>query len=255
LYMAHNTHFLAFTSMMRGRSEETIRLARELIASAPPDFIEEYPEILDGFTVFPSKALMRFGKWDEILAEPPPPAGMPLAKALWHFTRVSAFTSLGRIEDAESERKVLSLAVKSIPEEAAFGNNSSRDLGAIAELVADGEIAARKGDLDAAIGKLEQAAGLEDRLRYDEPPDWIQPVRHTLGAVYLRAKKPESAEKAYRQDLEKFPENGWSLMGLRDSLRAQGKTADALKVDARLAKAWAAADVQPTATCYCQEWE
>jgi tetratricopeptide (TPR) repeat protein len=253
LYMAHNTHFLAFTSMMRGRSEEAIRLARELIASVPPDFIEEYPDILDGFTVFPSKVLMRFGKWEEVLAEPPPPAGMPLAKALWHFTRVSALSSLDRIDEAETEREALSAAAAAIPEKAAFGNNSSRDLAAIAEMVADGEIAAQKGDLNTSIAKLEEAARLEDKLRYDEPPDWIQPVRHTLGAVLLRAGKAKEAQEVYRQDLQKFPENGWSLLGLRNALREQGRPAAASKLDDKLSKAWATADVRPTTTCYCQE--
>jgi tetratricopeptide (TPR) repeat protein len=253
LYMAHNTHFLAFTSMMRGRSEEAIQLAREMLTSVPPDFIEEYPEVLDGFTIFPSKVLMRFGKWEELLAEPAPPAGMPLARALWHFCRVAALSSLGRIAEAEAERNVLAAAVDAIPEGAAFGNNSSRDLAAVALLVADGEIAAQKEDLERSISKLREAARLEDQLRYDEPPDWIQPVRHTLGAVLLRAGKPAEAEKAYREDLEKFPENGWSLLGLRDALREQGKTAEAAKVDSRVTKAWAAADVRPTATCYCQE--
>jgi tetratricopeptide (TPR) repeat protein len=253
LYMAHNTHFLAFTSMMRGRSEEAIRLAREMIASVPPDFVEEYSEVLDGFTVFVPKVLMRFGKWDEILAEPAPPAGMPLAKTLWHFTRTAALSSLGRLPEAEAERNLLAAAARAIPEEAAFGNNSSRDLAAIAILVADGEIAAQKNDLSTAIAKLREAAGLEDQLRYDEPPDWIQPVRHTLGAVLLRAGEPVEAEKVYREDLTKFPENGWSLLGLRDALQQQGRATEARKMDGRLAKAWAAADVRPRATCYCQE--
>jgi tetratricopeptide (TPR) repeat protein len=178
---------------------------------------------------------------------------MPLAQALWHFTRVSAYSSLGRLQEAETERQALTKAAEAIPAEASFGNNSSRDIIKIAELVADGEIAAQKNELDLAVTKLREAARLEDQLRYDEPPDWIQPVRHTLGAVLLRAGKPEEAETAYREDLARFPENGWSLLGLQDALERQGKRPEASRVKGRFEKAWASADVRPTVSCYCQQ--
>ena len=76
-------------------------------------------------------------------------------------------------------------------------------------------------------------------------------MRHTLGAVLLRAGKLAEAEQVYRDDLVKYPGNGWSLMGLRDSLHRQGKTAEARKANAQLKKAWAKADIKPSATCYC----
>jgi cytochrome c-type biogenesis protein CcmH/NrfG len=99
---------------------------------------------------------------------------------------------------------------------------------------------------------MREAVRHEDNLRYDEPPDWIQPARHTLGAVLLRAGRPAEAEAVYREDLQKNPENGWSLMGLRNALLMQGKGTDAAKADARFRKAWAHADVSPKFTCYCQ---
>ena len=125
---------------------------------------------------------------------------------------------------------------------------------AIAGLVLQGEMEAQAGRLDAAIASLREAAQLEDKLRYDEPPDWIQPVRHTLGAVLLRANQPADAEQAYRADLERFPENGWALMGLRDALSRQGKTAEVRVANARFKQAWRQADIRPTVTCYCQEY-
>ena len=115
-----------------------------------------------------------------------------------------------------------------------------------------GEIALQKGDLDEAIRHLELAKIAEDKLGYSgEPPAYLQPIRHTLGAVYLKAGELERAEKAYREDLAEFPENGWSLYGLSRVLRAQGRTSAADRVDAEYRRAWADADEPTTTSCKC----
>ena len=252
IYMLHNAHFLAFAAMMQGRSDEALKVARGMVAGVPEDFRQDFAAVADGYMIFVSEVLMRFGRWEEVLAEPQPPSEFPLARALWHFTRTSALTSLNRMDEARSEKTAFDKAAEAVPKGHTFGNNSAADILAIATRVLDGEMLAREGKLDAAIASLREAVGLEDKLRYDEPPDWIQPVRHTLGAVLLKANQPAEAENAYRQDLEKFPDNGWSLLGLRDSLRRQGKESEAAKVDRQLKKSWATADIKPTATCYCQ---
>lgn len=250
MYMAHNAHFLAYVSMMQGRSADTVRLAREMVAAVPDEFLKEYAPIADGYMIFVSEALMRFGKWEEILAEPKPRDGLPLSLALWHFTRAVALNALDR--DATAEREAFQTTAAAVPKEWTFGNNSAADILTIAGHVLNGEIQAKAGNYDAAVATLREAVRVEDGLKYDEPPDWIQPVRHTLGAVLLRAGKPAEAEQVYRQDLVNYPGNGWSLMGLRDCLNRQGQTAEAKSVDAQLKKVWARADVKPTATCYCQ---
>ncbi|HUK83384.1 MAG TPA: hypothetical protein VLZ12_12220 [Verrucomicrobiae bacterium] len=252
MYMAHNAHFLAYVSMMQGRSADTIELARQMVADVPEDFLKNYTGIADGFMIFVSEALMRFGRWNEILAEPKPRDGLPLSRALWHFTRTSALTALDRSEDAQVERAAFDKAVAAVPAGWTFGNNSASNLLAIAGHVLEGEMQAKAGQYDDAIASLREAVRIEDTLLYDEPPDWIQPVRHTLGAVLLRAGKPAEAEKVYREDLVKYPGNGWSLMGLRDSLNRQGNTKEAKSADSQLRKMWAKADIKPTATCYCQ---
>jgi tetratricopeptide (TPR) repeat protein len=252
MYMAHNTHFLAYVSMMQGRSAESIRLARQVVNGIPEDFLKDYTGIADGFMIFVSEALMRFGKWEEILAEPKPAANLPLSIALWHFTRAVAFTALDRSDDALKEKAEFEKATAAVPAGYTYGNNTAANLLAIAGHVLDGEMQAKAGKYDESIASLRKAVEIEDGLLYDEPPDWIQPVRHTLGAVLLRAGKPAEAETAYREDLVNYPGNGWSLMGLRDSLTRQSKTAEAKKADAQLKKVWAKADIKPTATCYCQ---
>jgi len=142
--------------------------------------------------------------------------------------------------------------VKAVPADWHFGNNSAADILAIAARVIDGEMAAKKSQFDSAISSLKEAARQEDNLHYDEPPDWIQPVRHTLGAVLLKAGKTNEAEAVYREDLVRYPGNGWSLFGLRDALTQEGKTEEARQVGKQFQKAWSAADVQPAFTCYCQ---
>jgi hypothetical protein len=109
-----------------------------------------------------------------------------------------------------------------------------------------GEIHARRGMSDAAVRHFRAAAAVEDGLSYMEPPYWHYPIRHSLGAALLAAGRPAEAETVYREDLKRFPENGWSLFGLRQSLTAQGKSAEATDVGRRLDKAWGRADVKLT---------
>jgi tetratricopeptide (TPR) repeat protein len=118
----------------------------------------------------------------------------------------------------------------------------------IAEHALMGEIAARKGLLDDAITHFQAAMRIEDAQLYTEPPDWYYPIRHSLGAVLLKAGKPAEAEARYREDLKRFPENGWSLFGLAQALRAQNKNDEAALIEARFKKAWETADVTLTAS-------
>ena len=252
MYMTHNTHFLAWVSMMQGRSAEALSCARKMVDGIPDDFLKEYGPIADGYLAIVPETLMRFGKWEEILKEPEPREDLFLARALWRYTRVVALTALDRKTEADSEREAFAKAVAAVPKDRTMGNNSAADLLAIATLVVDGGMLARADHLEPAIVKLQEAVQREDKLRYDEPPDWIQPVRHTLGAVLLRAKRATEAEAVYRGDLKRNPENGWALMGLRDALQQQGRKEEAAKVDQRFHKAWSTADVSPETTCYCQ---
>ena len=91
----------------------------------------------------------------------------------------------------------------------------------------------------------------EDALTYDEPPDWMQPTRHTLGAVLLRAGLGREAEAVYREDLVRFPENGWSLWGLKRALEMRGAADEAAEVARRFETAWKRADVKLDTTCFC----
>lgn len=250
-YMAHNHHMLAFACMMEGRSQSALRAVRELIAAVPEDYAKTNAALMDGLMASPNEVMMRFGQWDAILREPAPPSYFPIATAMWRFTRGVAHAAKGQVNEAERERTEFQRAVTAVPKDAVVAINPAEKILAIAGHVLDGEIAYRKGDIERAVASLKEAVKIEDDLRYMEPPEWIQPVRHTLGAILLSDGRYEEAEKVYREDLKEWPENGWSLYGLAQCLRARGATAEADQVERRFRKAWSRADVTIGSSCMC----
>jgi tetratricopeptide (TPR) repeat protein len=250
VYMAHNPHFLAFSSMMEGRYAAALEAARTMVREVPQEFVTEAGPLIDGYLPVVCHVYVRFGRWQEVLDEPPFPEHLVFSNATLAYARGVALAALGRVEEAEQERARVVAAIAKI-DDRVIGINQARVVLGIAEHMLAGEIALRRGEHDVAIRELREAMVIEDGLRYMEPPDWIHPVRHALGAVLLVAGKPAEAEQAFREDLARFPENGWSLKGLGQALRAQGKEAEAAAVEARFAKAWARADVTIGSSCLC----
>jgi tetratricopeptide (TPR) repeat protein len=249
--MAHNHHMLAFAAMMQGESLKATRAIQELLASVPESFIQHNAGMIDGFFAMPYELHMRFGRWDEMLAEPKPREAFPITTAMWCYARGVAFAAKNQVESAKAEQKAFLAAKKAVPEEAAFGKNSAADLLGIAEKTLAGEILYREGQTDLAFAALREAVRREDHLRYMEPPDWIQPVRHALGAALMDTKRYAEAEAVYRDDLRHYPENGWSLYGLSRSLRLQGKKDAGLAVSTRFDKVWQHADIKLSSSCFC----
>ncbi len=251
VYMSHNHQFLAWASMMEGKSSVAIREARKMVAEIPPQMVEAMAPLVDGLMALPYTALVRFGRWDDVLKEPEPAAYLPVTRALWHFARGTALASTGKLEEAETERKAVDAIAGTLTDATTVGNSKAQDILAIASQALTGEIAAQRGDTDAAVAALTKAVSIEDGNRYDEPPDWLQPVRHALGAVLLRAGRAEEAEKVYREDLARWPENGWSLWGLARALEKQEKRAAAQDVQARFEKTWERSETKLDSTCLC----
>lgn len=251
MYMAHNRHFLVFACMMEGRREDAERAAREMVASIPPEFKRDSAAIVDGFTPIVTECLMRFGRWDEILKEPAPPENLPITTALWRFARAVSHAAKGDIASAEKEQAAFREAVGKVPPGAILAINPASRVLEIAEHMLRGEIAYRRGAIDEAVSALRTAIAIEDSLQYMEPPDWVQPVRHTLGAVLIDAKRYAEAETVYREDLSYWPENGWSLYGLAEALKGQGKNAEEAEVRKRFKAAWKNADTRIGASCLC----
>jgi tetratricopeptide (TPR) repeat protein len=252
LYMAHNHHMRAFAAMMVGRSALALESVREMVAEMPADWLEENALWADGWVAMPIEVLMRFGRWEEVLAEPEPPVYLPLSRALRHYARGVAFAALDRVEEARTAQREFAAARKLVAPEATFGNNRAADLLDVAAALLEGEVRFRAGEREEGIASLRLAVEREDALRYDEPPDWIQPVRHALGAALLKAGRAAEAEAVFREDLRRLPGNGWAHFGLGRALRLQGRDAEAAAQEAIFAEVWKGADTEIDSPCLCQ---
>ncbi|HZL71220.1 MAG TPA: hypothetical protein VFC86_02070 [Planctomycetota bacterium] len=249
IYMAHNRHMLAFASMMRGQGAQATKAIQDLIAAIPGEFIQSSAPFIDGFYSMPYEMHLRFGRWDAMLAEKEPLEVFPLTRALYHYALATALAAKGDVAAARAEQRVFEGRRSLIPKDSFFGNNAASDLAGVAEKLLEGEILYREGRAEDSFVALREAVKREDALRYDEPPDWIQPTRHILGAALLDAGRADEAEAVYRDDLKRLPENGWSLIGLARSLDAQKK--DSSDYHRRFQAAWADADVTTTSSCLC----
>ena len=255
MYMAHNHHMLGFAAMMQGESKRALAVVRAMLADVPKDWVAlpENAAIADGFVAAPLEVMKRFGQWDEILKEPEPPEIFPIARAMRHHIRAIAHAAKGEPAKAREEQQAFREAALKPAKEATFGNNKATDLFAVGDDMLEGEILVREGKMEAAIQALRIAVAKEDKLRYSEPPDWVVPVRHALGAFLLKDGQATEAEAVYREDLRRWPDNGWSLFGLAASLEAQGKTAEAVVCRAKFDESWKHADVKIPSSCLCQK--
>ena len=255
IYMAHNPHFLSFASMMEGRYASALEAARAVAAGIPREFLEQSPLLVDGFMPTPFHVMVRFGRWDDILKEPALASNLKVSASIRHYARGVALSALRRPAEARTELKALEETVAAVPAEQTIGNNNAKTVLGIAVKMLTAEVLFREGKEDESFAAFREAITIEDGLTYDEPPDWMQPVRHAYGATLLAAKRFEPAEAAFREDLRRFPENGWSLGGLSRCLRAKGATAEAKEVAMKMSRAFARADVEIATPCFCQPGE
>jgi tetratricopeptide (TPR) repeat protein len=248
MYYPHNLDFVWHAAALEGRGAECVRAAREFATAAPAEAVLEMPD-METAPAAPYFALVRFGRWAEMLAEPAPPARMLYVTGAWRYARGLAFLGTGRRDEAASELDRLRVVRQGVPaERTVAGFFKMSDMLALASEILAGEIAARGGDTDSAVKHLAEAVRIQDEHWFTEPPPWYFPVRQSLGAALLQAGRAAEAEAVYREDLRRNPENGWSLFGLAQSLRAQNKTADAAAIDTRFRRAWARADVALTSS-------
>ncbi len=251
-YYPHNYDFLAFAASMVGRGKQGIAAAKRVQDVIPAEMLSE-----PGFTFAqhyatrPLQLLVRFGRWDDVLAMEAPDPSLHHARAMWHYARGRALAATGNVTDARRELEAVRRALHSAELAGLrLEFNSVNAILGIAERVLGGWIAVAEGNVDVAVTELTQGVVLNDALLYGEPPEWTIPVRHDLGAVLLKANRPQQAEQVYREDLAQFPMNGWSLYGLAQALRAQGRVEEAAEVEATFAEVWRDADVRITASAF-----
>jgi tetratricopeptide (TPR) repeat protein len=238
----HNMHFLWAASTFQGRSELAIATAHKMASKLTHDHTGG-PASVQDWAVVPFYALVRFGRWDDVLTEPAI-SDKPYASAIRHWARGLAFAYRGQLDDARTElQEFEKLQASPELEQDVVGFDPAPRVLDIPKKTLQAAIARADHRQDEEVKLLREAVQIQDGLRYNEPPEWHQPIRHLLGAALLDVGQPVEAEQVYRRDLEENRENGWALFGLLQSLRAQGKVAEARDVEARFRKAWASADI------------
>ncbi len=240
-YYPHNIHFLWAASSMEGRSAVALDAARKVAKNVQIEMVEQFPGV-EFFKTIPLLALTQFGRWDEVLAEPQPPANLEYSTAIWHYARATAFARKNELAAARAEHQKLVPLRESA--DVLFLDKihyPASMLLEIADELVQGEIAMSANDFDVAIQHFETAVAVQDKLPYTEPPFWYYPTRHSLGQALLASGNPAAAEVVYRRDLEMYPRNGWALFGLMQSMDQQDK--DSSDVKQRFDTIWQQADV------------
>ncbi|WP_454793554.1 hypothetical protein [Mycolicibacterium lutetiense] len=267
LYRAHDLHFVVYSAMFEGNSQIALDAAEELAGQLTPELLSvaspPMADWLEAFVPLRVHVLVRFGRWDDLIAEPLPadPDLYCTTTATIHYGRGVAYAAKGQVQLARRELEHFHTAYRNIPDTRYLFNNTSLDILAIAEQMLNGEIAYREGDYATAFTYLRRAIALDDALPYDEPWGWMQPTRHAYGALLLEQGHVDEAARVYAADLgldptlsrsSHHPNNVWSLHGYHECLRRLGRDAEAAIIGQQLELAQARADVAVRASCACR---
>jgi tetratricopeptide (TPR) repeat protein len=238
-YYPHNHHFLSFAAAMAGRSKLALDHAQQVRANIPVEAAAMF-NIFEPLLAYPYLTMVTFGKWDELLNEPDPPANLRITTALAAYAKGVAHAVKGHGDVARQHlAKVAAIAAELTP--AAGEVDAIVD---VAHHALAGEIAYRGGDAKEAEAHFRAAMQVEDAFNYTEPPQWYYPIRHSLGALLLDARRFAEAEQIYREDLKRFPGNVWALTGLVSALHGSNKHGEAAEAEQRMAAALLEADVR-----------
>jgi hypothetical protein len=241
-YYAHNLHFQSASAMFAGNMAEARASAVRTAKVADP--VADQMAMLEPFAALELFALARFGQWADVLAQTgvAPKATRTLQTGFFHWARGAALAATGKDADAVQALAMLKSVANGVPKDAMVGPvNWGGDVLAVAIADLAGRIAEAKGDHAAAIAAYTTAVAAEDKLGYNEPPDWLLPERERLGAVQLVAGKAAAAEAAFRAELKKHPKNPRAMFGLWKSLEAQNRNSSAAERD--FTSAWSGADI------------
>ena len=250
-YYAHNIEFCTFGAMMEGRKALALEYVAKLEELTTDEAIAQFAQWMDGASALRLHVYVRFGMWEEIVASPDYAEFRKASRAIRRYARTVAFANLGLAKEARLELAELDAAIASVPEDWVIAFNPATTVLGVARQIAEAESCWREGDAAKAIELLEGTLETEHNLIYTEPPAWMIPLRHALGAIQLASGDAAGAEVSYRQDLKKHKENAWSLLGLQQSLTKLGRLDEAAALKGRVDKAWARADIEPPASCYC----
>lgn len=230
IYPSHNLHMLLFAASNDGQGAVAMQAGKD------------YDE-LTGTSTYEILTKIRFGRFKEILEMQGEPDPNPIFKGFWDFGRGYAHLKTGDVEQASQFLNEIELGAEGASERAIFRQHSAKDMLAIVGGILKGEMLREEGRLGEAIEIFKQAVELEDQLEYDEPEPLNFSVRDWLGSALIEAERFAEAEEVYKLALEDHPHNGWSLFGLEQALRSQGKRGPADEALRAFVEAWQRSDV------------
>jgi tetratricopeptide (TPR) repeat protein len=229
---------------------------------------------LESYVTMPWHVMIRFGKWDEILAEPmyDDKDVFPATIATQHYARGVAYASKGMVPEAEAEQVLFNEALKNpaLAGRVLHNNLMYQDpsdgpcILLVNEAVLSGEIEYRRqylakergeaSDFTEAFDHIRRGVDLSLNLAYNEPWGQMQPVRHILGALLFEQGHVEEAEAVYREDIKLWKNNMWGLLGLKLCLESRGDAPEELaEVTALFEERSSRADMVPSVTCFCAQ--
>ncbi|KAM3418998.1 hypothetical protein BST61_g4954 [Cercospora zeina] len=270
LYRSHNYHFKVYAAMFAGQYQTAIDTVARLESSLPEDLLRTpsppMADWLESFVSMRVHVLVRFGKWDSLLASqlPADPELYCVTTAMIRYGRGVAYAAVGEVSEAATEQELFRAAVSQVPASRTLFNNTAIDILAVATAMLEGELEYRRENFDVAFSHLRKAVERSDNLPYDEPWGWMQPPRHALGALLLERGHVQEAAKEYKADLGlddtlpralRHPNNVWALHGHHECLTRLGKMEEAEKVGKQLDGLSKESDVKVTSSCYCRTAE
>lgn len=267
LYRSHNYHFRIYAAMFAGQYKVAIDTVALVEASLPDEVLRiESPPMADWLESFLSMrvhVLVRFGRWDDLLALkiPEDPKLCCVTTAMVHYGKGIAWAAKQNADEAEREQKLFREAEANVAPSRTLFNNTAKDILTVAEAMLDGEVEYRKENYDAAFKSLRKAVDLSDNLPYDEPWGWMQPPRHALGALLLEREHIEDAAAVYKADLGlddtlpralQHPKNVWALHGYHECLRRLNRHEEAERIKQQVEETGLKADVSVNSSCFCR---
>lgn len=252
-YVPHNWHFATMTTGLTGSRVLSLQAARQTASRVDPALMGT-PDMafMQAFLVAPLFTQVRFGDWEGIQDSTASPADLPFPTAIWRFARGMAHVRRGALAAAARDADALhAIAIQPEMQKLQLGPSTYADgVLRVADALLRGELLRASGKRADALAALRQAVAAEDMLPYNEPADWPLPTRHYLGAALLEAGLAKDSRQTFLEDLERYPDNGWSLFGLAEAERLLGHADAARDAEQRLALAWQWADAPLTAARY-----
>jgi tetratricopeptide (TPR) repeat protein len=242
MYYVHNLDFLAVAHSMQGRYRDALDASTKLLDFTRP-MVKDMP-MLEPFLAKSFLLWERFHQWDEIMKQPEPDSSLTSTRAVWLFARGMSFAWRGNVARAEAEQQKFLEAAKLVPPRAMSSLNSTSKVLLIAQFVLEARIAEARHDYQKALDSYLKGIKEEDSMAYDEPPQWLHPVRESMGGFLLRVGNNVHAETLFRADLDRNKLSGRSLFGLMESLKAQKKNTAAATAQREFETAWKNADTK-----------